>query len=197
MATIDDVFTRSPRVLMIQGREHVLYQGSFERIRIADSKLLWLNAAKEWALALFVGLMVADYFVPDSVLWLVFAALPAVVVYGAVSFYMDSRSVLGTPFSIVERDRSGTSSTLSISTKSTMLFSMHPTVTHIATAHTDMADFLVGAYGVNQPRGFRQRPRIPTELAHPTARLHRWSSVGAFFTIAASFVVLVVFVFTR
>ena len=49
MDTTHDVATRAPSILIIEGREYVLYQGFLQRTRLVDVKLLWLDAPKNLA----------------------------------------------------------------------------------------------------------------------------------------------------
>ena len=178
MSTTDDVTTQSPGIMMIEGREYALYQGLLERIQIADAKLLWVNNAQEWAGTLFVVLAAINAARPDSSLWLAFAALAAALGSVALSFFMDSRDALTTPFTVVERDRAGGRSTLVITSKSQRVSSTRPTGTTFATVHTEMADFLLTAFSEEKSRRFRQRPRVPAALRTPRA-LHQARAANA------------------
>lgn len=176
MTTTDDVTTQSPGILMIEGREHVLYQGFLERIRIANARLLWLNTASVWFVALFTILTAIDIAHPDSSWWIYIAALAAIVSSVAFSLFMESRDVLSTPFAVVERDRAGGSSTLVITSRPQRGFSTRPTVVRFATVHPEMADFLRTAFSGGQSRRYRQRPRVPVEFRTSRARRQAWAS---------------------
>jgi hypothetical protein len=115
--TIHDVATRSPSILMIEGREYALYQGFLERTKLVDVKLLWLDGAKNLALLLAVALMTVSFTLPDSSLWFAFGFLAAGLAFAAVSSFMDSHSVAVVPVSVVEKERQGLTSTLFIFTR--------------------------------------------------------------------------------
>lgn len=169
MDTIYPSTPQSPSILLIGGREHVLYHGLFEPLRIADAKLLWLNSAVAWLSILYLVLIAAS--LGDDGWWSYLAAFAALLAVAAIGSFMKSRSVVTTPVAINEKDRRGTWSRLAISTR------RHGTLT--ATVNTDMADFLLTTLAAGQTRRFTSRPDIPVELTHPGTQRHVWiSAVG-------------------
>lgn len=197
MHTTDETVIRSPSILMIEGREYALYQGFLERTRLVDVKLLWLNAPKNLAMLLYGVLMVVYFSRPDSSLWFAFAAFAAGLASAPVSSFMRSHSVEVVPVSVVEKDRQGPSSTLFIFTRSTRSSSTRRDARFTATVHTDMADFLLGAIGPGRARGFKSRPRVPTELSYPKLRRYVWFPYANTFAAFALPVVLVIALITR
>jgi hypothetical protein len=197
MDKIDDVTTRSPSILMIEGVEHVLYEGFVERIKIADANLLWLNTAKMWALALYAVLIAINAFRSDSSLWLPFAGLAVISGSAVLSVFLDNRAVLTIPFAVAERDRAGEWSTLAITSQPLRMFSTNPIVTQFATVHPAMADFLLTAFSGERSRPFRERPRLPAALTTPRARRQAWAANAGPLVALVGVVAIIVAIATR
>ena len=174
MDTTNDVTTRSPSILMIEGREYALYQGFRQRTKLWDVRLLWLDATGNLVLVVYTALMTKALIFTD--LWFLFGAVVLVLPYAAVMRYIDSHSVAVIPVSVVEQDRQGPTATLSIFLRSIRGFSTRPDGRYTATVHTDMADFLLGAIGPDRTRGRRSLPRIPKKLRNPKVRRFAWAS---------------------
>jgi hypothetical protein len=196
MDTIHDAATRSPSILMIEGVEHVLYQGFLQRIKIADARLLWLNAVKMWAFALYAVLIAINAFRSDSSLFPL-AGLAVISGSAALSVFLDNRAVLTIPFAVAERDRAGESSTLAITSQPLRMFSTNPIVTQFAPVHPAMADFLLTAFSGEQSRPFRERPRLPTEFRTPRARRQAWASKAGLLVVLLALASIVVDVVIR
>jgi len=177
MGTTEQATTRPSSILMIDGREHVLYQGLTARVRIADARRLWLNTARVWAIALYGLLTAINAVLPEYSMWLAFVALAAIGGAAALSVYVESRGLLTVPDAVAERERTGGTSTLAITSKSQRVFSGRLPAVQFATAHPEMADFLLTAYAEGQSRRFRQRPRVPVALTTPSTRLHSWAEI--------------------
>ncbi len=179
MDTIYPVTPQSPDILLIGGREHVLYHGLFEPLKIVDARLLWLNSVLAWAVALYTVLLVLT--LGDDGWWTLLAVTAAAVPLIAVGAFIENRSGVTTPVAIDEKDRSGTWSRMIISTR------RHAPLT--ATVHTDMADFLLATIADGQTRRFTSRPEIPFELRHPGMQRHVWiAAVGWAIEIPAAVV---------
>jgi hypothetical protein len=160
---------KAPSIMMIGGREHVLYHGLFEPLKIVDAKFLWLNSVLVWALALYTVLLL--FTLGDDGWWSLLAVVAAAVPVLAVGAFIENRSGVTTPVAIDEKDRSGTWSRLVISTR------RHGPLT--TTVHTDMADFLLATIADGQTRRFTSRPEIPFQLRHPGIQQHVWiAAVG-------------------
>ena len=97
---------------------------------------------------------------------------------------MFGRPVMATPVAVVEMDRSGTTSRLSVATR------RHGTLT--VTTHTDMADFLLRAITADRRRRFTPRRDVPAELVHPKMTRHVWN--GAAVGVAMTVTVVLIFV---
>jgi hypothetical protein len=197
MGTTDDVTTRSPGILMIEGREYVLYQGFLERLRIADAKLLWLNTAKMWAFGVSAVLMAINAFRSDSTLWFAYGAFAAIVCASAISALIVNRDLVTIPDAVGERERAAGSSTLEIISLSQRGFSVRPPVLHVATVHPQMADFLLTEIPVGHTWSFRQRPRLPAALATPRARRQAWAANAGPLVALVGVVAIVVAIATR
>lgn len=197
MDMIDDAATRSPSILMIEGVEHVLYQGFLEHIRIADARLLWLNTVRGWGITLFAVLAAINAFRPDSSLWLPFAGLAAITGSAGLSVFMHSRDSLSIPSAVAKSDTAGGSSTLAITSQSLRLLSTNPTVTQIATVHPEMADFLLTAFSGERSRPFGQRPRLPAAFRTPRARRQAWASKAGLLVALSALASIVVAVVIR
>jgi len=197
MTRTDDVTTKSPSILMIEGCEHVLYQGLTARFRIADARLLWLNTARGWLIALYALLSAINAARSHFSLWLSFVGLAAIGGAVALSVFTENRGVLTTPLAVVERERAGGSSTLAITAKSPRSFSGQPTVTQFATVHPEMADFLLAAFAEGQSRRFRQRPRVPVALSTRRARVQSWAEIVGLLVAIVALVLIVVAMVNR
>ncbi len=164
MDTIYPSTPKSPDILLIGGREHVLYHGVFEPLRIVEARLLWLNTALIWAGALYVVLFAVNL---DYVgLWALLAIIATAGVVIAASVLIGSRSAVTIPVAVEEKDRTGTWSRMTISTH------RHDPLT--VTAHADMAAFLLATVADGQTSRFIKRPVIPIELRHPGTQRHAW-----------------------
>jgi hypothetical protein len=197
MGTTNDVTTRSPSILMIEGRNHVLYQGFLQRIRIADARLLWLDTVKGWGITLFAVLAAINAVRPDSSPWLAFVGLAAISGSAALSVFLDNRAALATPFAVVERARDGEVSTLAITSTSPRMFSTSPFITQFATVHTEMADFLLTAFAEGYFGSFRKRPRVPAALTTSSARRRSRADSASLLVALGGFVSIVVAVVIR
>jgi len=175
MGTIDEVSTRSPRILMIGGRDHVLYQGSMSRIRIADAKMLWLDAAKGWGITIFAVLAAINAVLPKYSMWLALVGLAAIFSSLALTVFIGNRAALTIPFAVVANDSAGESTTLTITSSSQRVFSTNPTVTQFATVSPEMADFLLTAFTEGHFGSYRKRPRVPAALTTSGARRQAWT----------------------
>ena len=190
MRTADETVTRSPSILMIEGREYALYQGFRERTKLVDVKLLWVEEAKNLLIPMYIALM-TSWVIWHALLWFVFGFVVLVLAAVVLGHYIDSRSVAVIPVSVVEKDRQGRSATLSIFLRSVRGFSTRRDGRYTATVHTDMADFLLGAIGPDRAHGRRTLPRIPAELRNPKARRFAWGSYAYLVSTLAFTVVLV------
>jgi len=182
MGTIDEVTTRSPRILMIGGREHVLVQGLGERIQIADPRLLWRESARVWMFLLFPVLNIANGELFDTNGWVLLGTFAVLGVALAMSFFGKGRSVMITPVTVVETERSGTWSQLAMSTPRN--------VSTIATVHTDMADFLLRTVSADRTRRARLRREIPSELKGRGSGWYEWNVLAAVIATIAAIVVI-------
>ncbi|NYI41825.1 hypothetical protein [Demequina lutea] len=196
MHTTDETVTRSPSILMIEGREYALYQGFRERTKLMDVKLLWLDGAKNLLLPVWVALMMSEVLFHD-LLWSVFGLVMLILAAVVVGHYIDSHSVAVIPVSVVEKDRQGPSATLYIFLRSVRGFTTRRDGRYTATVHTDMADFLLGAIGPDRAHGRRSLPRIPTELRNPKARRFAWGSYSHWVSNLALAVFVVVLLVSR
>lgn len=175
MGTVDDVTARSPSILMIEGCEHVLYQGLLGHTRIADARLLWLNTARVWAIALYGLLTAINAVLPEYRMCLAFVGLAAICGAAALSIYIENRGLLTVPDALAESERTQGSCTLAITSKSQRVFSGRLPLVHFATVRPQMADFLLSAFAEGQSRRFRHRQRVPVALTTPSARLQAWA----------------------
>ncbi len=182
METTYPVTPKSADVMMIGGREHVLFHGLFEPLKIVDAKYLWLTSVAVWMGALwvlFLALTVDDgrssYFIATSTL-----ALPLIVV-GVV---IDRRTGVRVPVAIEEKDRSGTWSRLVIST--------HRSDPLTVTADAEMADFLLATVAHGQTRRFIKRPVVPVDLRHRGAQRHVWIIGAGMIILIAAYTALCV-----
>jgi hypothetical protein len=166
MELTDDAATRPPSVMLIDGREHVLYDELLGRIRMAEVKLLWLYSSMLWVLALILALQLPF----TDAWWPLLIAIPLLLAMFVGVYVQLSRPVMTTPISVVERDRNGATSRLSVSTRRHGTFSV--------TAHTDMADFLLGAITTDRRRRFTPRRDVPAGLVHPKMMRHVWSGTA-------------------
>jgi len=116
---------------------------------MADVKLLWLNSALPWVAAP-IFLLELPF---TEAWWPLLIAIALLPVMLAATVFMFSRPVMTTPATVVERDRNGTTSRLSVATR------RHGTLT--VTARTDMADFLLGAITADRRRRFTPRRAVP------------------------------------
>jgi hypothetical protein len=164
METTYPVTPKTADVMMIGGRQHVLYHGLFEPLKIVDAKYLWLNSVGVWLGAVYVVALVftMDYTGPRFFLAISTLALPLVV----AGFMITSRGGLRVPIAVEEKDRSGTWSRMIIHT--------HRNDPLTVTAHTDMADFLLATVENGQTRRFLKRPVIPLDLRNPGTQRHVW-----------------------
>jgi len=186
MDTTDDVTTRSPKILMIEGREYVLYQGFLERIQIADVKLLWLNTVQNWLLTLFAVLIATDIARPDSGWWFFGGGYAAFAGSAALSVFMRNHDVLVTPSASSTKDGDMGSSTLAVAAQSGGRFYTGPNVIKTVTVHPEMENFLLDAFAEGQPHSFRQRPRVQSAFTMPSARRQAWASnAGSFVGLLA------------
>ncbi len=117
-AHVDTIYPstpKSPDILLIGGREHVLYHGVFEPLKIVEARLLWLNTALVWAGALYVMLFAVNL---DYVgLWALLAIIATAGVVIAASVVIGSRSAVTIPVAVDEKDRTGPWSRMIISTQ--------------------------------------------------------------------------------
>jgi len=178
---------KSPSILLIGGREHVLYHGVFEPLKIVDARLLWLNSALVWAGALYIVLLVVT--LGDDGWWTLLAVIAAAVPVIAVSSFIESRSGVTTPVAIDEKDRTGAWSRMIISTR------RHAPLT--VTAHADMANFLLATVADSQTRRFTSRPEIPIELRHPGTQRHVWIAAVGWAIEIPAVVALCVYLFVE
>jgi len=186
MDTTDDVTTRSPKILMIEGREYALYQGLLDPIKIADVKLLWLNTVQNWLLTLFAVLIATDIARPDSRWWFFGGAYAALAGSAALSVFMRNHDVLITPSAGAATDSAEGSSTLAVTPQSGGVFSTRLGVVEYATVDPKMADYLLTAFAKGKTRTFRRPPRIPSTLLTPRARRQAWvSNAGLFVALVA------------
>jgi len=197
MDTIHDAATRSPSILMIEGREHVLYQGFLERLRIADARLLWLNTAKMWAFGVCAVLLAINAFRSDSTLWFAYGAFAAIVCSSAISAFIVNRDLVTIPDAVGERERAAGSSTLEIISLSQRVFSVRPPVLRVATVQPEMADFLLTEIPVGHTWSFRQRPRLPAALTTTRARRQAWAANAGPLVALVGVVAIVVAIATR
>jgi hypothetical protein len=197
MGTTNDVTTRSPSIVIIEGREYALYQGFLQRTRLVDVKLLWLDTARNLAMLLYGVLMVVYFSRLDSSVWFLVGALAVGLASSVVSSFMRSHSVAVVLVSVVEKERQGLTSTLFIFTRPQPSFSTDRGARLTATVHTDMADFLVGAVGPGRARGFKSRPRVPAELSYPNVRPYVWFSYAYAFAALGLLVAVVVVLVRR
>jgi hypothetical protein len=196
MDTTNDVTTRSPSILMIEGREYALYQGFRERTKLVDVKLLWVEEAKNLLTPVNVALMMSTVILHEYS-WYFFGIVVLILAALVLGHYIDSRSVAVIPVSVVEKDRQGPSATLSIFLRSVRGFTTRRDGRYTATVHTDMADFLQGAIGPDRAHGRRTLPRIPTELRNPKVRWFVWGSYANSFTALAVLVLALVLLARR
>lgn len=166
---------------MIGGREHVLYDTFVGRLQLADIPRLWINSALSWAPVLFAALMTVSLATGTG--WAAAGALFVVLIEVPLSFYVRRRDVVTTLFTVVEKEREGSRSTPSLSTRGNGKL--------IASAHTDMAGFLKGALNADRNRRFTPRREVPVALTDPRTRWHLWKSVAVFATSLAVLAVLV------
>ncbi|NYI41826.1 hypothetical protein [Demequina lutea] len=167
MDMIDDAATRPPSVILVNGREYMLYDEFLGRIKMAEVKLLWFYSSLLWVGALTFALLLPF----TEAWWPIFIAIALLLVMCAGVFFMFSRPVMTTPVTVVETHRNGTSSRLSVSTR------RHGTLT--VTAHADMADFLLRAITADRRRRFSPRRDVPADLVHPKMMRHVWSGTAA------------------
>ncbi len=187
MDTIYPVTPRSPDILLIGGREHVLYLGLFEPLKIVDAKFLRLHSVLAWAVALYTVLLLLT--LGDTGWWTLLAVIAAAVPLVAVGSFIESRSGVTTPVAIDEKDRSGAWSRMIISTR------RHAPLT--VTAHADMADFLLATIADGQTRRFTSRPEIPIELRHPRMQRHVWIAAVGWAIEIPAVVALCVYLFVE
>lgn len=184
-AHVDTIYPstpQSPDILLIGGREHVLYHGLFDPLKIVDAKLLWLNSALVWSIALYTVLLAVT--LGDTGWWALLAVLAAAFPVIAVSPFIESRSGVTTPVAIDEKDRSGTWSRMIISTR------RHAPLT--VTAHADMADYLLDALTDDEPSHTSAITRCcDDQLNPPSTRWHEWNSIAA--PIAAIVAIAVIY----
>ena len=174
MDTTNDVTTRSPSILTIEGREYALYQGFLQRTMLWDVRLLWLDATRNFVLVLYVALMTYALLFTD--LWFLLGAVALAPAYAVVMRHIDSHSAAVISVSVVEKDRQGPTSTLFVFVRSIRTASTRGNSRFTASVQTDMADFLLSAIGPDLVRGRRSLPRIPTDLRNPKARRFAWAS---------------------
>ncbi|WP_291378963.1 hypothetical protein [Demequina sp.] len=186
METIYPVTPKSADVMMIGGREHVLYQAPLETIKIVDAHYLWLNTIQPWVAALYTTLLVVfvDPIAWWGIVWLLSAALTTI----ALNVYTDRRSRVSVPVAVEEKDRSGSWSRLVVSA-----YRNDPLT---VTAHVRMADFLLGTIKDGPAGAFTKRPKIPEDLQHPRTRLHAWLYGAGLVVGYVALVVLAVYVAT-
>jgi len=196
MSTTENVATQSPSILMIEGREYALYQGFRERTKLVDVKLLWVEEAKNLLIPVWVALM-TSWVIWHALLWYVLGFVVLGLAAVVLGHYIDSRSVAVIPVSVVEKDRQGPTATLSIFLRSVRGFSTRRDGRYMATVHTGMADFLLGAIGPDRVHGRRTLPRIPMELRNPKALRFAWGSYAYLVSTLAFTVVLVAVLLAR
>ena len=180
MTTTDDVTTQSPSIVMIGGREYVLIQHLLERVQIAEARLLWRGSVFAWGF-LLIPLNIANGTLFDTNGWVLFGMFAALFVLFAMRFFGKDRSVVITPVTVSEEDRSGTESQLAISTR-------EGTVT--ATVHTDMADFLLRTVSTDRTRRARLRREIPSKHKGRGLGWYEWNLIAAIVTTIAAIVVI-------
>jgi len=166
-AHVDTIYPstpKSPDILLIGGREHVLYHGVFEPLKIVEAKFLRLNTVLAWAFVLYTVLLLLT--LDDTSWWALLAVFAAAVPLVVVVSFIERRSGVTTPVAVEEKDRTGAWSRMIISTL------RHDPLT--VNAHADMADFLLATVANGQTRRFTSRPEIPTELRHPGMQRHAW-----------------------
>lgn len=165
---------------MIDGREFMLYDEFLGRIRMAEVKMMWLYSSTLWVFVLFYALLLPF----TEAWWPIFIANVLLLIAIAGTVFMFRRPVITTPTTVVEMDRSGTTSRLSVATR------RHGTLT--VTTHTDMADFLLRAITADRRRRFTPRRDVPAELVHPTMMRHVWN--GAAVGVAMTVIIVLIFV---
>ncbi|NTV40618.1 MAG: hypothetical protein HGA51_11780 [Demequinaceae bacterium] len=180
MTTTDNGTVQSPGILMIEGREYILYDGFLGRINVAEVGLLWLYSSTQWVLVLTYALLLPF----TEAWWPIFIAVVLLLVAIVGTIFVFGRPVMATPVAVVERDRSGTTSSLSVATRRHGAFTL--------TTHTDMADFLLRAITVDRRRRFWPRRDVPAGLVHPKMMRHVWN--GAAVCVAMTVTVVLVFV---
>lgn len=186
METSYPMTPKSADVMMIGGREHVLFLAPLETIKIVDTHYLWLNTVQPWAAALYTTLLVlfVDPTAWSGAVWLLSAALATI----AVNVYTDRRSRVSVPVAVEEKDRSGSWSRLVVSA-----YRNDPLT---ATAHVRMADFLLATIKDGPTRALMKRPKIPPDLQHRRTRLHAWLFGLGLVVGYAAIVVLAIYVVT-
>lgn len=164
METVFTSSSASPDIMLIGGREHVLYHGLFEPLKIVDRRFLWVYSVLVWMVALLTVLFVLtlDKAGPWAILSIIGTAAAAMAVGG----WVDRHSGVTTPVAIKEKDRSDTWSRLVVNTRH------HDPLT--VTAHVDMADFLQATMAEGHTGRFLNRPTIPAELRHAGIQRHVW-----------------------
>jgi len=197
MELTDDAATRPPSVILINGREYVLYQGFTERLRIANAKSLWVHTVSTWLLAVFAGLTTINGFRPDSSLWFSAAGLVAVGCSAALANSLDNQDLFIRPLVVSTRKWDGGAPALAITSEPQSVFSKRTIVVQFATVHPEMADFLLAAFDEGKTPGFRQRPRIPSTLITPRARRQAWLSNAGLVVTLGMLVSVVVAIATR
>ena len=166
MELTDDAATRPPSVMLIDGREYMLYDELLGRIRMAEVRMLWLYSSMLWVLALILALQLPF----TDAWWPLLIAIPLLLAMLAAALFMFGRPAITTPVAVVEKGRNGATSRLSVSTRRHGTFSV--------TAHTDMADFLLGAITTDRRRRFTPRREVPAGLVHPKMMRHVWSGTA-------------------
>lgn len=183
MGTTDNATPRSPSILMIDGREYMLYDEYVGPIKFANITRLWLVAALAWTPVLLLGMGSAMRMGlwESRTAWAILGVVMLLAIGVAIGVAIAALASLAagpvfiTPIAVTEVDRQGTWSTLSIATRRRTVLTV--------VAHVDMADFLVGSVTGDVGRSAPRHP-IPAQLTHPAMRRYVLSSYAALAAVA-------------